>query len=74
VDTSLAHLGAALGKRTWMLLPFNADWRWMSNRDDSPWYPTARLYRQTRAGDWSDVLCRVKEDLVQLFETSGAGR
>ena len=54
VDTSVAHLAGALGKPTWVLLPFAPDWRWMPGRDDSPWYPTARLFRQTIASDWSD--------------------
>jgi tetratricopeptide (TPR) repeat protein len=61
VDTSVAHLSAAMGKRTWVLLSFNADWRWLLQRDDSPWYPTARLFRQRAAGDWPDVLERVGE-------------
>jgi tetratricopeptide (TPR) repeat protein len=63
VDTSVAHLSAALGKPTWILLPFNADWRWLCNRDDSPWYPSATLYRQRASGDWNDVLERVMADL-----------
>ncbi len=67
VDTSLAHLSAALGARTWILLPFNADWRWMLERDDSPWYPSVRLYRQSRPGDWQAVLERVCADLRVLF-------
>jgi hypothetical protein len=66
VDTSVAHLAAALGVRTWILLPFNADCRWLLERADTPWYPTATLYRQeTRAG-WSDVLARVRSDLGRL--------
>jgi hypothetical protein len=65
VDTSVAHLSGALGKRTWILLPFTPDWRWLLNCDDSLWYPTARLYRQHRTGDWSGVLEQVKEDLAQ---------
>jgi tetratricopeptide (TPR) repeat protein len=63
VDTSVAHLSAALGKTTWILLSANADWRWLLDRDDSPWYPTVRLYRQTILGDWSSVIDRVKSDL-----------
>jgi Tfp pilus assembly protein PilF len=65
VDTSIAHLSAALGRPTWILLPFNSDWRWLQERDDSPWYPTARLYRQRRAGDWPEVLARVAADLAR---------
>jgi tetratricopeptide (TPR) repeat protein len=67
VDTSVAHLSAALGKNTWILLPFVPDWRWLLNRDDSPWYPTARLFRQDRFGDWNGVFERVRASLMQLF-------
>ncbi len=63
VDTSVAHLSAALGRPTWILLPFTPDWRWMAARDDSPWYPSAKLYRQSAAGDWSQLLARVAGDL-----------
>ncbi|NTV01345.1 MAG: tetratricopeptide repeat protein [Chlorobiaceae bacterium] len=63
VDTSVAHLGGALGKKTWVLLPFVPDWRWLLDRDDSPWYPASRLYRQDRAGDWPGVFCKVGSDL-----------
>jgi tetratricopeptide (TPR) repeat protein len=66
VDTSLAHLAGALGKRTWVLLPYVAEWRWLDSRDDSPWYPSMRLYRQVGAGDWDEVMQRVKEDLIIL--------
>lgn len=63
VDTSIAHLAGALGKETWILLPHVADWRWMEGRDDSPWYPRVRLYRQATRGDWSTVLERVQLEL-----------
>jgi len=63
VDTSVAHLAGALGKPVWVLLPFAPDWRWLLGRDDSPWYPTMRLFRQTRAGDWDAVFASVKEEL-----------
>lgn len=64
--TGPAHLAGALGVPLWVMLPFAPDWRWMLGRDDSPWYPTARLYRQRRVGDWSDVAARVAADLAAL--------
>ena len=67
VDTSVAHLSAALGRRTWILLPNLPDWRWLRDREDSPWYPSAKLYRQTKAGDWNDVFARIASDLRREF-------
>jgi tetratricopeptide (TPR) repeat protein len=64
VDTSVAHLSAALGKRTYVLLPIHPDWRWLLERGDSPWYPTASLYRQERRGDWSGALETLSADLT----------
>lgn len=66
VDTSVAHLAGALGRPVWVLLAYMPDWRWMVERADSPWYPTARLYRQPAAGEWSTVLARVRADLAAL--------
>jgi tetratricopeptide (TPR) repeat protein len=63
VDTAIAHLAGALAKRTWVLLPHPADFRWLLNRNDSPWYPTLRLYRQSRARDWDEPLARIAHDL-----------
>jgi tetratricopeptide (TPR) repeat protein len=59
VDTAVAHLAGALARPVWILLPFCPDWRWLLGREDSPWYPTARLFRQTRPGDWEDVIARL---------------
>ena len=64
---AIAYLSGALGKRTWVLLPFNPDWRWLLDRDDSPWYRTAKLYRQKAAGDWNEVFARIATDLDRKF-------
>jgi hypothetical protein len=66
VDTLSAHLAGALGVRTWTLLPAEADWRWMDGREDTPWYPTMRLFRQPRPGDWGTVLETVRMALQRL--------
>jgi Flp pilus assembly protein TadD len=66
VDTSVAHLAGALARPTWILIPWVPDWRWMLDRDDSPWYPTVRLFRQTSMGDWPGVIKRVVEALSIL--------
>ncbi|WP_158903700.1 tetratricopeptide repeat protein [Burkholderia sp. L27(2015)] len=63
VDTAIAHLAGALGKPVWILLPYDPDWRWLTERDDSPWYPSAQLFRQTARGDWGRVIERVVERL-----------
>lgn len=63
-DTCLAHLSAALGKPTWILLPHLADWRWMRGTATTPWYPTARLFRQRAQGDWAELIARVRAELI----------
>jgi ADP-heptose:LPS heptosyltransferase len=63
VDTALAHLAGALGIPTLLLVSYLPDWRWLLGRDDSPWYPTIRIYRQARAGDWDSVVQQVLADL-----------
>jgi ADP-heptose:LPS heptosyltransferase len=64
VDTSMGHLAGALGKRAWILIPKAADWRWMLEREDSPWYPTVRLFRQPRPGAWDEPLSRLRAALA----------
>jgi len=66
VDTAVAHLAGALGKPTWVLLPFAADWRWLLNREDTPWYPNTRLFRQRLPNDWPEVIGRVANELQCL--------
>lgn len=66
VDTSVAHVAGALGKPTWVLLPFSSDWRWLTHREDSPWYPTVRLLRQQHPRNWAALLERVQSGLEQL--------
>jgi hypothetical protein len=71
VDTGVAHLAGALGKPTWILLPHVPDYRWLLGRDDSPWYPTARLFRQDERRDYAPVLARMREELDVLIAAFG---
>lgn len=71
-DTAVAHLAGALGKPVWVLLPFVADWRWLLDRADSPWYPTMRLFRQQQAGDWTTLLQSVREHLAAWAGAQGS--
>jgi tetratricopeptide (TPR) repeat protein len=66
VDTALAHLAGGLGVPVWVLVPFAPDWRWLLGREDTPWYPTMRLFRQARWGDWDHVLARIAAELAKL--------
>jgi tetratricopeptide (TPR) repeat protein len=66
VDTSIAHLAGTLGKATWILLPYNPDWRWLLKRNDSPWYPSARLFRQLAPGDWQGIFQNLRAALIRM--------
>jgi tetratricopeptide (TPR) repeat protein len=68
VDTSVAHLAGALGKAVWLMQRVAPDWRWMLVREDSPWYPTMRLFRQTTLGQWDDVIQRVADELTNFYK------
>jgi hypothetical protein len=72
VDTMVAHLAGALGVPVWLMLHHAADWRWLLERDDSPWYPTMRLFRQSRPGDWADVVTAVVTALRGFADTRSA--
>ena len=72
VDTAVAHLAGALGKPVWMLSRFDACWRWFLDRDDTPWYSTMRLFRQTSRGDWVGVVERVRRALEDLAAAAEA--
>jgi tetratricopeptide (TPR) repeat protein len=69
VDTAIVHLGGAMGKRVWTLLSSVSDFRWLMNREDSPWYPTMRLFRQSRFDEWEEPVARVKLALEELVQT-----
>ena len=68
VDTSVAHLAGAMGKTVWILSRFDGCWRWLLDREDSPWYPTAKLFRQKMPGNWDDVIERVAAELRHLVK------
>jgi ADP-heptose:LPS heptosyltransferase len=73
IDTAAAHLAGALGVTVWVLLPFHPDFRWLRDREDSPWYPTARLIRQSRDGDWTDVLDNISRKLRAFINITRSG-
>jgi Glycosyltransferase family 9 (heptosyltransferase) len=66
VDTAVAHLAGALGKPVWILVSYNADWRWMRNRPDTPWYPSARLFRQPKPGEWDSVFEELRHAVAAI--------
>ena len=70
IDTSVAHLSGALGAETWLLLPYVADWRWMIDDDDSPWYPSVKIFRQRKTGDWPELIDRVQHRLNRRLSRS----
>jgi len=72
IDSSTAHLAGALGKPVWVLLPWVTDWRWLLNREDSPWYPTMRLFRQKKGENWADVIARVEKELKAVVQGDSA--
>jgi hypothetical protein len=67
IDTSVAHLAGAMGKPVWILLPYSGDWRWLLDRNDSPWYPSARLFRQKELSNWSGLIETVKSELRTII-------
>ena len=71
VDTAIAHLAGAMGVPSWVAIPNVPDWRWLLQRDDSPWYPTIRLFRQCRPGDWEEVFERIATALFSRIHTGG---
>ncbi len=73
-DTALAHLAGALGRPTWVALKHVPDWRWLLDRTDSPWYPSMRLFRQSRRGDWDGVFAAMQKALAPLAQEPGASR
>jgi ADP-heptose:LPS heptosyltransferase len=74
VDTALVHLTGALGKPVWVLDRNDSEWRWLTGREDSPWYPTVRLFRQPQPGDWASVVERARAELSSYTSPALRGR
>ena len=72
VDTAVAHLAGALGRKVWVVMPFAADWRWLLDRETSPWYPSMRLFRQPRPGAWEPVFSDVSKALREKLNLKSA--
>jgi hypothetical protein len=68
-DTAVAHLAGALGRPTWLVLKHVPDWRWLLDRSDTPWYPTLRLFRQTKSGDWPGPFAAIEAQLIEMIRT-----
>ena len=73
VDTAVAHLSGAVGRPVWLLAPFVTDWRWPLGREDSPWYPTMRVFRQKATGQWDEIIERVAKCLAVHAQESSTG-
>jgi ADP-heptose:LPS heptosyltransferase len=73
VDTAAAHLAGAMGRKVWTLLPYIPNWRWGLEREDTPWYPTMRLFRQPAMGDWDAVIRRVADELQNAAKSGSPG-
>ena len=69
-DTAIAHLAGALAIPTWIALGYIPDWRWLLERDDSPWYPTVKLFRQPSMGDWTSVFANIRKELTTFSARS----
>jgi hypothetical protein len=70
-NTAISHLAGALGRPVFLALPRAGDWRWLLGRDDTPWYPTMRLFRQTTSGEWSDVIARMAHAIQERVAPKG---
>jgi ADP-heptose:LPS heptosyltransferase len=71
VCTSVAHLAASMGIPTWILIPYIADWRWLIHRNDSPWYPSVKLFRQNRVNSWEEPILEITQSLLKKVEICG---